>query len=76
MFAQLKAQGWDMRDVRYLICGEGPFARRLQDMIQACGLQDNVRLLGHVSDIRSIVGCADVFLFPSRREGLGMAAEG
>lgn len=74
MFAQLKAQRWDMRDVRYLICGEGPFARRLQDMIQACGLQDNVRLLGHVSDIRSIVGCADVFLFPSRREGLGMAA--
>lgn len=70
----LKEKGWDMRRLRYLICGEGVFHHRLRAMVCAYGLEDCVRLLGHVSDIRPIVGCADVFLFPSRREGLGMAA--
>lgn len=58
----------------YGICGEGPEREYLERLAGALGLADAVRFYGYRSDIREIVGSADVFVFPSRREGMGMAA--
>ena len=33
-----------------------------------------MRLYGHCSQVRRVLAAADLFVFPSRREGLGMAA--
>ena len=56
--------------------GEGDMAAAyaIVRQIRERALQDSVHLLGHVHDVRMILGSSDAFLFPSKREGLGMAA--
>ena len=46
----------------------------LEREIAAFGLEDRVRLVGYQEDAASFLASGDAFLFPSRREGLGMAA--
>ena len=38
------------------------------------GLTGHVRLLGYRNDIEKVLQAADCFVFPSKREGFGMAA--
>lgn len=57
-----------------LICGEGPRHSQLQEQIDRAGLTDRVRLCGYQTEIEKYYQSADCFLFPSMREGLGMAA--
>ena len=53
----------------------GRFYREaLAGLVEKMGLQDSVRLYGYQPDIRSYLACADCLVFPSVREGLGMAA--
>lgn len=59
--------------LRYGICGDGFFRGRIEQWIQTMGLTEIVTLFGHCADITGIVGCADAMVFPSKREGLGMA---
>lgn len=66
----------NMRDVpfRYVICGEGPARPFLEREIQRLQLSERVTLAGFRSDLEFLLQGADVFVFPSLREGLGMAA--
>ena len=59
---------------RYYISGDGFFREKLENVVKEMKLQEKVKLLGYRSDIREVLMCADCFAFPSRREGLGMAA--
>lgn len=69
----LKRRPGGLFRVRYGICGEG-FARpRLEREIRERGLEGVVTLYGYRQDIPKLLGCADATVFPSRREGLGMA---
>ena len=56
------------------ICGCGPYAQRLEQLVHECGLENRVHLLGFRTDMEKILQSADCFAFPSRREGLGIAA--
>ena len=67
-------EGLDEVHIKYLICGEGGQRKRLEQLIQRTGLKERVKLAGFRSDIAQILACADCFAFPSKREGLGMAA--
>ena len=67
-------EGLDEVPIKYLICGEGGRRKRLEQLIQRAGLKERVKLAGFRSDIAQILACADCFAFPSKREGLGMAA--
>lgn len=58
----------------YMICGRGSGRKKLERLIQKKGLQGKVKLLGYRKDIERILPAADCFLFPSKREGFGMAA--
>lgn len=61
-------------NVYYLLAGEGDRHSDYQAMIQKYQLTDNVRLLGRREDVIELCKMADVFVHPSMREGLGMAA--
>lgn len=55
------------------ICGAGPLQEPLQAQIERLGLQGRVRLLGQWDSIPDLLAASDVFVLPSRWEGLPMA---
>jgi glycosyltransferase involved in cell wall biosynthesis len=55
------------------ICGAGPLHDQLQAQIQRLGLQEKVKLLGQWDAIPELLAASDVFVLPSRWEGLPMA---
>lgn len=61
------------KDVYYLIAGKGGLQEYLQNEIDDCGLNGRVKLLGFRTDIKELLSVADVFVFPSYREGLSVA---
>lgn len=56
------------------ICGEGNKRKELEQFIHQNHLSDTVKLCGYQKEIENYYQAADVFLFPSHREGLGMAS--
>ncbi len=54
------------------IAGEGPERQNLESLVQACGLQEQIVLLGHVERDRldSLYDSADVVVLTSRSEGI------
>ena len=61
-------------DIHYVICGEGPLNGYLKNLSKNLGIENQVHLLGYRKDIDEICKASDIFVFPSLREGLGMAA--
>ena len=59
--------------IHYGICGDGFLRARLETRIRELGLADMVTLYGYCTNVPEILGCADASVFPTRREGLGMA---
>lgn len=55
------------------ICGAGPLQVELQVQIEKLNLQDKVKLLGQWDEIPDLLAASDVFILPSRWEGLPMA---
>ena len=60
-------------DVYYIIAGNGDLREHLEHIIATLGLVDRVKLLGFRSDVKDLYETADIFVFPSFREGLPMA---
>ena len=60
-------------DIYYSICGEGPNRKNLETEIKKYGLSDRVFLQGYRNDMPKIWRTADISVFPSLREGMGMA---
>ncbi|MCM3741806.1 glycosyltransferase family 4 protein [Oceanobacillus luteolus] len=60
-------------EIYYLICGEGNISGQLKRLANSLGLRERVKFLGFRSDIPRILKIADLFAFPSKREGLGLA---
>lgn len=59
------------RDAELLILGEGPQRTELEQIIASCSKAVQIRLLGYREDVLEQVRTADLFLMPSRYEGLG-----
>jgi len=57
---------------RLMIAGEGREAARLKQQIAHLGLENHVRLVG-LQDPRSFLSALDLYVMPSRSEGLGTA---
>ncbi len=60
---------WDARLGHLLIAGDGPERHRLETLAKG----KPVTLTGHRSDVRSLMGGADLMVFASEREGLSYA---
>ena len=59
--------------VRLTIYGEGIEHSRLHALVESLGLRHVVRLAGNAPDPLVAMAGADLFVFPSRHEGFGMA---
>jgi glycosyltransferase involved in cell wall biosynthesis len=57
-----------------LIVGEGHLRGQLTEQIDALGVGDWVRLVGHRPDARLLLDAADVFVLPSLHEGMPLVA--
>lgn len=57
-------------NVCYIIAGQGERQQDLANLIDVQSLQDRVKLLGFRSDVKELYEAADIFVFPSFREGL------
>lgn len=57
-------------DIHYFIAGKGDLRDELLDIAKNLGVESQVHLLGHRSDIDELCKVADIFCFPSIREGL------
>lgn len=54
----------------YIICGQGSLKGYLEDLARKLGVIEQLRFLGYRNDINEIYSIADIFMFPSFREGL------
>lgn len=61
------------QNIVYCICGKGNELKQLEAMADKYGIRDMVKFLGFRSDVDDIYRCADIFVFPSYREGMSMA---
>ncbi len=59
--------------IYYVICGRGPLEDNLRSLSKELGLENRVKLLGYRKDIIEICKAAEIFVFPSFREGLSVA---
>ncbi len=61
------------KSVYYVICGTGDQLESCKALARELNISEQVIFTGYRYDIHNIVHIADVFLFPSLREGLGVA---
>jgi len=59
--------------VKYIICGRGNERDKLIELAEENGIGDRVYFLGFRDDISELLHMADLFAFPSKREGLSLA---
>ena len=61
-------------DTRLLLVGDGPIKNELENLCKDLNVKDQVIFLGNSDRVNELLMAADIFLFPSKREGLGIAA--
>ena len=61
------------KEVHYLICGVGALKEEYERQAKDLSVMDRVHLLGYKNDIIKIMKSVDVFIFPSKREGLSVS---
>lgn len=60
--------------IHYGLCGKGVLEKKLRRLSQKLGIEKQVTFFGFRTDIPRMLQGADCFIFPSKREGLGIAA--
>lgn len=61
------------QDVYYIICGQGALRDELERCAGRLGVADRIRMPGYQEDMPYIYQNADIFVFPSIREGMPVA---
>lgn len=59
--------------IHLIICGNGILLDELQQQCRDNGVADRVHFAGYRRDIPGVMKDCDLYLFPSKREGLGLA---
>ena len=60
--------------LQYFIAGKGILKDDLEELSKKLNISSQIHLLGYRDDIPELLASADIFCFPSFREGLGLAA--
>lgn len=66
--APLRGPGWTLD-----VYGDGPKREELASRAEELGLSGNITFHGYVPDVPERLAASDLFVFPSRAEGLGLA---
>ena len=61
------------QDCRIVIVGDGSLRQSLEARAAALGVADRVLFLGHRDDVARLYPCFDLFVLPSRNEGLSIS---
>lgn len=61
-------------DARLVLVGDGPEYGRTRELVEKLGLADDVRYVGVVDGVASLLAAADVLLLPSETESFGLVA--
>ncbi|SFZ84701.1 Glycosyltransferase involved in cell wall bisynthesis [Devosia enhydra] len=61
------------KGAKFIFVGSGSEAEAVGAAIAARGLGDSIRLLGHRDDVPDLLAIANLFILPSRFEGLSLA---
>lgn len=62
------------KNIYYVICGKGELEPYLKHLSKELGIEQRVKFLGFRKDIAQLCKASDIYIFPSQREGLGIAA--
>jgi len=57
-------------DARFIFAGDGAERLNIEASARTAGVQDSVTFLGQRADIPELLACCDIFVLPSRAEGL------
>ena len=57
----------------YVVCGSGPLIEEHRQLAQKLGVADRLIMAGYRTDVAEFYRMADIFVFPSLREGLPVA---
>ena len=68
-FAAVGALSRQVPNVRLWVVGDGSYAPALERRAAECGMEQAVDFLGFRADVRKVMQCFDVQLFPSHMEG-------
>lgn len=60
--------------IHYILCGKGDQLDNLKKLVEEKKLKQNVHFLGYRTDVVDICSQADVYVMPSKREGLPVAS--
>lgn len=60
--------------IHYFLAGNGPLREKLEEQAKKLKVEEKVHFLGYRRDLPAIYKQVDVFVLPSYREGLGLAA--
>lgn len=63
----------EYKNIKFLIIGDGPLRRNLEDQARMFGIQESIVFAGYRSDIPRVVSQIDIFVLCSLKEGLPMA---
>lgn len=66
--------GLQDENIHYLIAGKGSLEENLQKKAKKLGISDRIHFLGYRRDIKELLKVADIFCFPSFREGMPVSA--
>lgn len=71
VFAEIKNKN---KNAKLILVGSGDLERDIRNKAERLSLTDSIIFLGNRADMERIYQAMDVFVFPSRFEGLGIAA--
>jgi len=60
-------------NILYCVVGDGEERLKLEDLVEELKLQDNIKFLGFVAGAANLMKAFDIFLLPSRKEGMPYA---
>jgi len=63
----------DHQEVSFFIAGEGPERSRLEELCNILGMRERIIFLGHVSCMPEYLSGLDIYVQPSRSEGLSLS---
>ena len=63
----------ELKDCWYVLCGRGPLMDEHRKLAENLGVSDRFVMTGYRTDVADFYSMADVFVFPSYREGLPVA---
>jgi glycosyltransferase involved in cell wall biosynthesis len=61
----------EVKDVEFILVGDGPLRKRMEDLAQELGIQTNTHFLGYRDDVHELLHTFDVFALSSNFESFG-----